>query len=533
MLRNLYRFYLYAICIALLIFVAVTFGMLLSTLFSFTSLRGEFGTVPSQAQVTQSIVFVIVALVIGGGLAGLHYWLIRRDIRSDPEAGNSGIRSFFLNVPEAIAVSLIVPMFGYGFISSLAFMSNQDLAGTLASVLATSMVVVVLELERRRITVSSGTALFFQRLHFYGVQVVLLLMMASNWTNELHYIINSISGNAIFRRFCVEINNPICIPYNPFLVVLTLLWFVAAWIGYGWLSRNDNGTVTRFLLQGVQLAFGASLIIYGLYVIIEILLLPLFNVTFTVLEVFGPTAVYDFVSPLTLGLLVVGVMHFWLRRATRLGSIDSRVLFFTEWAIVAGLAAAAFWWGVGNLLYNVFQTLNPIPYAPDGRTWASAVAFTIVGAGYIPLDFYLRQRTKRDPEHAATPRRGFVFVLLGAGILSLAIGGATALYAWITALFGSPFRNWQQIAHIGLSDAIVGALLVGIYLWSFWNERLLVISPAPVAQPVLPPSPVPETVVVASQMQTVEEVVDTLLDGKISRDDAVKRLHELLVSQSS
>lgn len=46
MARNLYRFYLYIIFIALIVFAVVVTSQLLGTLFEFTSLRGSYDTPP-------------------------------------------------------------------------------------------------------------------------------------------------------------------------------------------------------------------------------------------------------------------------------------------------------------------------------------------------------------------------------------------------------------------------------------------------------------------------------------------------------
>jgi hypothetical protein len=55
-------------------------------------------------------VFAVVAWVIAGALSGLRYWLIRCDIQSDPTTGASAIRTFFLNITEAVGIALAVPL---------------------------------------------------------------------------------------------------------------------------------------------------------------------------------------------------------------------------------------------------------------------------------------------------------------------------------------------------------------------------------------------------------------------------------------
>src|SRR5262244_3013907 len=103
MIRNLYRTYLYIVCIALLLVVSIAVNGLLSVILLQTGLREQHGA-PDRAQVVQAITFAIVAFIVAGLIGGLHYWLIRRDMRADPSAGGGGVRSFFLNVAAAIAV---------------------------------------------------------------------------------------------------------------------------------------------------------------------------------------------------------------------------------------------------------------------------------------------------------------------------------------------------------------------------------------------------------------------------------------------
>src|SRR5215813_10090602 len=101
MTRNLYRAYLYIVCIALLIVVAFTVNGLLSDVLSQTPLRGDFEEPASPARVAQSLIFTIVAFIVAGLIGGVHYWLLRRDMRADPAAGGGGVRAFFLNVSAA------------------------------------------------------------------------------------------------------------------------------------------------------------------------------------------------------------------------------------------------------------------------------------------------------------------------------------------------------------------------------------------------------------------------------------------------
>jgi hypothetical protein len=525
MLRNLYRFYLYAVYIALLIFAAVVTGQLLNTLLDLTSLRGSYTPVASQAEVVQSMVFAVVTWVIAGALGGLHYWLIRRDIQNDPAASTSAIRSFFLNMAEAVGIAIAVPLIGFLVFFSLSYSAGANVASPLAFALPTFAVVVLLELERWRTIISSGIALAFQRLHLYGVQIILLLSLTSVWFIALRPLIDGLifGGNACHSSGA----NSYCPNYNLFYLVLSVLWFVVFWIGYGWLVKNDNSRVLRLLLHGISFAYGIGLILAGLCIGIQLILLPLFKLTASLADVLGTSPQYDFVTPLTLGLLVVGIYHLWLGVATKQALIDKSALFLLESAIAEILSAVAFWWGWGYLLYNFFQTLTPLPNGPDAKSWIIAIALVISGLGYIPLDFYLRHRNATGASTGAGPRRGVVLALLGGGVIAFAIGGATALYAWITALFGSAIANWQQVVHLGLAIFIVGALLVAIYLWSALREHLLSNRGKRPAE-TMTPSALPASVAeVSTQPATIEGVLDELLAGKLTRDQAAEHIRAL------
>jgi len=158
------------------------------------------------------------------------------------------------------------------------------------------------------------------------------------------------------------------------------------------------------------------------------------------------------------------------------------------------------------------------------------------------------------------PLRGFTFVLLGGGILAAAIGGATALYAYGTAALGSPLDNWLNVAHTGIAALTIGVLIVGIYLWTSIREGFLgsrvkqqateVTSSttatkeeeihsaalATIDADTTANSPTQEARVTqmrqaataVSGAPSVEKIVDELLAGKISRDEAVSRIERLV-----
>src|SRR5579883_2086719 len=420
MARSLYRFYLYAIFIALLIFAVVVTAQLLNTLFSFIPLlRGGSAGSPDQAALVQSLVFAIVGWLIAGSLGGLHYWLIRRDLNSDPSAGGSAIRSFFLNATEAAGVLTLVPLIGFSIIGNWAYNNGGSVTSSAGVALPTLAMVLLLELERRRFQARTGAALVFQRLHFFGVQLSLLSLMAGSILSALRPLVDGLFFGG--QGACSDYY---CPSYNLFGLAVEMLWFIACWLVYGLVTSQDSSRIVRMLLHGASLAFGISYVLYGVYLALELILLPLLKLPVAPKDVVGLNASYDFFSPLLLGLIVTTVYHLLLRDVSRREFIDQQVRRLTEWTIAALLLAGIFWYGCGYALYNFLQAVAPSPTGPDGHAWVETLALVIAGLSYIPLSLFLRRRYALDPATSMGPRRGLVLALLGMGILAFAIGGA-------------------------------------------------------------------------------------------------------------
>jgi hypothetical protein len=512
MAKNLYRFYLYVVIIAMLIFAAVGLGRLLQALFSETPLRGAFGAGSTTNDLVQAIVFFVVSWIVATILGGLHYWLIRRDMRSDPTAGSSAIRAFFLNIVELFATPLAVLVSTFFVIDQLGQNPASDVTGAAAFAIATLFLIAVLEWERQRTQAGPGAAILFQRLHLYGTQLILLILLTAAWFGTVSKIVDVLvfGGHALGVNSCNTING--CQESNLLSQVAGMLWIVLFWIGYGFVARRDTSSLFRQVLHYASFAYGVGLVLYGIERALEVPILALSNAPVSNSDFVGA---YDFISPITLGLLVVIVYGLWLRMAAQQPSGEVTTTLTAE-AITAALLAASFWWGLGLALLNVFETLSGTQ--PGPHDWAPAFAFIITGVAYIPLDLHLHSRYVQETSSASGPRHGFVFALLGGGILAGAIGGAVALYALATALLGSPFNGWQHVARVGAAAFIVGVVILGIYLWMANREHLF---GGTTKQPVVSPT---KLVVKAT---TIEEVLDELLAGIISRDEAATQLHTL------
>ena len=494
MARNFYRFYLYAVCINLLIFIAFVTGWMLVNVLNLTPLRGPFVPAPAKQAIVQSVVWTVLTWVIAGTLAGLHYWLIRQDIRHDAAAGASAIRSFFLNYTEAIGIAFAVPIMGFT-LSFLGFYnSTSGLTFAVAFTVPTLALVGLLEWERRRTQVQSGAALVFQRLHFYGVQIILLIVLSYAWFTQIRPLVDGlIFGGRGALESCHGIGNYACPTYHLVYLAASILWFIAFWLGYGWLTRKDNARIGRFILHGISFAYGVGFILFGVYIGVKLIILPLFKLSASFKDILGLHPSYDFVSPLTLGILVVIVYHLWLGGAAKRDLINSSVRILMESAIATIVLAAFFWSGCYSILQNLFSSptasgggeiqrflpthMYPLPdtIVSSTMSWISAIALIVAGLGYIPLEIYLRHRRTIDPSSASSPLGGVVFTLLGNGVLTSVISAVIMLYLWVTALFGSPVENWQRTAYMGLANFIIGIILVGIYLWSalkgdYWSR---------------------------------------------------------------
>ncbi len=546
MARNLYRFYLYIIFIGMLILAATGLGMLLQPLLALTPLHGG-DNIPSNAVIVQAAVFAVVAWLIALALGGSHYWLIRRDMRADPAAGSSGVRAFFLNATEAVSLPIGVASsaFAIGQIGQANFFG---VPGALALAISTLGLFALVEWERRRSQAGPGAPIVFQRLQVYGVQLVLLFILTSYWLLTTNQLLDALvfAGKG-YQSFCGSPAN--CPAPNLLGPTLSTLWVLLFWIGYGLFSRKDNYSLLRQILHFFSFAFGAGYLLYGIERALELALRALLGSPAPLTDITGPGAEYAFVPSITLGLLVIGVYSFWLRVAARQQPSGKITTLLMEEAIGAALMAASFWFGIGLVLFHVMESIAGSNPRPGVEVWSMAIAFVITGLSYIALDIDLRLRSARAA--SIGPRRAFVFVLLGGGMLAGAVGVVILLYTVLTALLGSPVDNWQNIARQGGAIFIVGALIVGIYLWVAIREHLFSLHrPSPAAEavgtsgaamPVPAPAPLeaigaaaPAPGSVAEKPEaplaapTIEDVLDELQAGKITRDEAASRIRGLL-----
>lgn len=543
MLHGLYRVYLYIVYIAMLTFAAIGLGIFLQTILVQTIFRDP-NNVPTSATTVQSGTFAVVSWLIAALVGGLHYWLIRRDMRSDHSAGGGAVRAFFLNFAEILTLPLAVGI-GASTISMLG-QSFSSVSGSAAFAISALALWAWLDWERRRIQPNPGAAITFQRIHLYGVQLILLFILSTNWIPTVGQLVDALfyggkgSGTTTCVGFTACQQGP-----NLLSLAVSTVFIILFWLWYGYLSHNDTASLFRRVFQFISYGFGFIFVLTGVYRIFTLLLLIILKVPLAPGEISGPGAQYDIISPLSLGLVTIGVYLFWLRRTAQLHPTTQASISLIIQATTTAFMAVAFWWGCGLLLLNILEKIVPSSTSLTTESWAYAIALIITGMGYIPLDILLRQRSMQTT--LSLPLRGFVFALLGGSILAIAIGGAVALYAYSTAILGSPLDNWQYTAHIGLAAFIIGIIAAALYLWTgirggIFARQPKALQPTPSVQsvqpatdiatitgiPANPPTPPAATLPVDTRSQAIGSVLDALLAGSISRDEAITRIEQLL-----
>jgi hypothetical protein len=482
MARQLYRVYLYTVSIALLILAAVGLGALLNTVLAYTSLRGAYRVEPGQRELVQGLVFAVTAWIIAATLGFIHLRLIRRDMTEYPEASRGAVRAFFLNGAEAIGV-LVTVIAGAGAFTTLAATDSfgmGDSAGPFATALAALLLVAVLEIERRRLRATPGAATIFQRLHTFGVPLILLLITTFGYWNTAMRtsvtgvliranLYNPLDPNACGTDQFGPIQGP-CSLQNAGFLWLAALVPIAAIALYALMTREDLHSLIRTVAHIGGLSLGVGMLLFGLDRGIELLLRGVFGVPVGWGDVAHPwTASYDFISPLSIGVILAVVYGLWIRAEKADLPPGAQTTRLATEAVVTVIFAAAFWWGIGRLAYTALQWFGSSGGGSFAERWAAAIALAVAGLAYIPLAVHLRLSTAQTEN--STPRRGFILAMLAGGIITGAVGLTITLYTLGTNLLGAPLNNWQQTVRGGLAALVVGLILVVSYGWTALQER--------------------------------------------------------------
>ena len=537
MARTLYRIYLYVFTAVLLVFTVSVLGSFLGTALLYTPLRAPYEAPPDHTQVVQTSTLLAIAVIVALALGGLHYWLIRRDIAQDPDAARGPVRALVLNALQAGAT----PFALFSGIAIVTTMAGGVVAGTatMIAVLVPAVVVFALaQLESGRSRAAPGAALALQRLHVYFIQTVVLIT-GLIFLYEAVYASVRAALNGLGLTSCFEYDYvaQLGCDFGTALRVdwLTVLWVVAVWLVYLWLGRGDGRSVLRQIAQYFGFLLGIGFVVYGTERAAELVLRAALQV-----QVISPQLVvdqYDFLTPILVGLiLLVGYGAALMIHAADapLGRAGAETALL---ALTGAALALPFYTGIGLLLQSALESIVPGGHSPELASWATSGAIAVAGLAHPLVAYVLRLRGTAHT--LAGPRRAYTFVLLAAGALTATLSGISLTYILVTALLGTPVQvEWQPLARdVGVVVA-VSAFVAGIQLWRLLTERgPEARKPAPIPAPVMPapvmPAPVAPAVGEPAASDPIAAIVDALLAGRLTHDQAVEALRRAIPSSPS
>lgn len=538
MVRNLYRGYLYAVCIILLIAATTTTSVSLGLLLQWTPLRGPYNSVPGRSQIVQAAVAFVTVWVVTLLLGGLHYWLIRRDMSEDPAASGGTVRSLFLNITQLIAAPIVIANAAAG-VASLGQQYGAN-TGSMAVALSVGALFALLQWERSRTSVRTDAARALQRLHLYGAQLILIFVATPFWLQAVQYsFLNALTRMGRFDP-CVAYYGPDyasygsgCSPLGYYSLRQSAaqwggaLLVAACWAGYTAYARNDRHSRLRQVTHLLAFGYALGFILWSVQRIFAAVLLSATGL---------PLLTNDSATGAapTFGALIFGVVTlaaYWLLYAREAPGLPSGVpaAGLAQMALAAVIFAYPFWLGVQSLLSDVIERAVPGGAHPDRFAFALAGSQVLTGAAFVFLTLRLGARTRATG--VSWPHRVFVLILLAGGVITSAGGLVIALQAFVSALLGAAPDNWQQTARTGLVTLLVGGTMVAIFATIAARHRYLVLRQAPKPLPEPPLSADTQPAMAATEPSTtpdtLEGILDELLAGRLSRDVAASRIRAL------
>jgi hypothetical protein len=196
---------------------------------------------------------------------------------------------------------------------------------------------------------------------------------------------------------------------------------------------------------------------------------------------------------------------------------------FAQVALAAVICAYPFWLGVQSLLSDVIERAAPAGAHPDTVALARAGWLALAGTPFVIFAFWLAARARST--EVTWPHRVFTLMLLASGVIVGAGGLVFALQALISALLGAAPENWQQTARTGLVTLLVGGAMVAIFASVAARNHYLLMrqeaKPLPAPPLAVDTRPAMDT---AATQNTLEGILDALLAGRLSRDEAATRI---------
>ncbi|HEY7358777.1 MAG TPA: DUF5671 domain-containing protein, partial [Ktedonobacterales bacterium] len=466
---------------------------------------------------------------------GGHYWLIRRDARSDPGADAGVVRHLFLNALMALAALVGVP-------TTLAFLGgvdqaegSHDPASSLSFALVAGLVFLYIFLERRQVNPAGRAAPILRQIQEDGVQAILLIIASAFFyggiTAVFEYIL--VTNHAATQvTGCINfLEGPSvpdqCPPLPLFSPMLTTLFAIAAWGGYVWLGNWSRRAVLQRVLWYAAFGFGLIWLLYGvaqgLYTAASLL--------------FGDASAWQealdsslaFVAELLTGLLITIPYALWLRR---LGQREPRLreaIWQGVLAIAAALSAVFFLTGLSMLLGGLVEQVVPGGTPPDAQGWATAVGILVAGVGYPVLWLWLRRASNPAQGGPIIPRRVYVLVMLAGTAIGALVAAVFMAYQIVADALSLASAN----AQLARQSAVILVVLGALALYHLWRLRadVRVIHARTAAAKSEPAqaaaTPADQAAASASAPETLESILQLVAAGALDPSVAAEHIRGL------
>ncbi len=530
MLASLRRLYFYVIAASALIFITVVLQNFLYQWAVQLGIRDHPYSVVNPQAYSQSLAFLVVALIIVLPVGGLHWWFIRRDAREDPAALGGVVRELFLDVFTILmgTVAMIATVWlafvyfattpSYGFFA-------PGTASLLSVALAWGLALGALVLERRATPDLTGAPRGISMVLGYLTQLCILLGLISlgaQMVQEIfdHYLIAYPScatltqfGNGPCQYERTSVNG----------AIIGTLIELAGLAGFMVWTQRDTSTIYRRLADAAFVLTATIATLMGLYQLFLLLLNFILSKSVALPAAIVDTSDYT-VPHFALGSLVPGALAlgFFLLRASATHATEGHARQAFQVALVAAAVplAANFLSGVTAILYDLVQHLrgyffNPLP----------AWSLLLTGLAWVGLWPVLARMS--DPRGAgpAAPRRAYVIILLGGTVLGSVIGLAVGLYDVITNVIGVAVDTTGE----GTTNSLITALVLGVAAGYFFfvlqrDQKTLREQAVPTTQPAA--SAASETTGTPTPAPTLESVLQQLADGQLTVAQTLSILRE-------
>jgi hypothetical protein len=551
MVHTLKRIYLYtAATFALLFTAGVTINLLIN-LFYLAGLLprttfddgGYTPPPPSSQDIEQSVVlFFVTALLVGAIFGGGHYWLIRRDARSDPGADGGPTRHVFLNGLLALAALVGVPT----ALAALAGIDQStgyiDTAIPLSFALVSGLVFLLVFLERARVQPAGRAAVLIRQIHEDGVQAVLLVIASVT-------LVSAVSAFIHWALVQTNVVQPVCFPLfgegpaasasatfcsTPIISpLLEVVFILAAWGGYVWLGAWSRGRVLQRILWFAALGYGLVWLLAGIALAFYTGLAVLYGAPGAWQQSLDDSL--PFVGTLLTSVLIIVPYLLWIQWLAAQKPDFRRTILQGLLALSAAVSISFFLVGLILTLEGVVEQLVPAGSTLDAKGWATAMGMLIAGLGYPFLWWRLRRESDPAQEGPMIPRRVYVLAVLAATAIGAIIAAVIITYQIVALLLGLPFADVLTARRGGVILLVLGAMALS-HLWQL-RADLRAIHARAAAQPAPKPEPgagapqeaaaLPMGAPASGTPETLESILRAVAAGALDPAAAAARIRRL------